>query len=31
MLTLRDLSLEELLVLHRTELHEAFPAAELKP
>ncbi len=31
MLSLRDLSLEELLVLHRTELHEAFPAAELKP
>lgn len=31
MLSLRDLSLEELLVLHQTELHEAFPAAELKP
>ena len=31
MLSLRDLSLEELLVLHRTELHEAFPAEELKP
>lgn len=30
-MTLRDLSLAELRELHRTELHEAFPEAELKP
>ena len=28
---LRDLSLQELEVLHKTELHEAFPPEELKP
>ena len=30
-MTLREMTLEELKALHRTELHEAFPPSELKP